>query len=77
MRKVVRKVVRKAWLKAGHLAEGGALKLIQIVSKKVLKGKSLSTIAHELEETEDTIRPIYDLFVSNPEADPEEILARL
>jgi hypothetical protein len=34
-------------------------------------------ISSELEETEDSIKPIYDLLVSTPGAAPEEILDRL
>jgi flagellar biosynthesis/type III secretory pathway protein FliH len=57
--------------------EGEMLKLIQIISKKVLKGTSISMIASELEETEDSVRPIYDLLISAPEASSEEILSHL
>ena len=75
-----RKMARKEGLAEGRAegrAEGEQLKLIQLVAKKVLKGKSLSVIASELEETEDSIKPIYDLMVSTPGAVPEEILDRL
>ena len=57
--------------------EGEMLKLIQIIAKKILKGKSISVIASELEETEDAVRPIYDLLISAPEASSEEILGQL
>ena len=75
-----RKMARKEGLAEGRAegrTEGEQLKLIQIVAKKVLKGKSLSVIASEVEETEDLIKPIYDSLVSNPGAVPEEILDRL
>ena len=87
-----RKMARKEGHEEGHaegLAEGRAeglaegrtegemLKLIQIIAKKILKGKSISVIASELEETEDAVRPIYDLLISAPEASSEEILGQL
>ena len=75
-----RKMARKEGLAEGRAegrAEGEQLKLIQLVAKKVLKGKSLSVISSELEETEDSIKPIYDLLVSTSGAAPEEILDRL
>ena len=34
--------------------------LLSQIQKKVEKGKSLSVIADELEETVDTIRPLYE-----------------
>ena len=34
--------------------------LISQIQKKIQKGKSLSVIADELEETVDTIRPLYE-----------------
>lgn len=34
--------------------------MISQIQKKIQKGKSLSVIADELEETVDTIRPLYD-----------------
>ena len=79
-RKMARKEGRAEGLAEGRAegrAEGEQLKLIQLVAKKVLKGKSLSVISSELEETEDSIKPIYDLLVSTSGAAPEEILDRL
>ena len=83
-----RKMARKQGLAEGRaegLAEGRAegrtegelLKLIQMVAKKVLKGKSISVIASELEEPEDSVKLIYDTLAANPGAVPEEILIRL
>ena len=34
--------------------------LLSLIQKKIQKGKSLSVIADELEETVDTIRPLYE-----------------
>ena len=66
----------KEGLETGR-AEGELLKLIQMVAKKALKGKSVSVIASELEETEDSVKLIYDTLAANPGAVPEEILIRL
>ena len=67
---------RKMARKQGR-TEGELLKLIQMVAKKALKGKSISVIASELEETEDSVKLIYDTLAANPGAVPEEILLRL
>lgn len=66
----------KEGLETGR-AEGELLKLIKMVAKKALKGKSISVIASELEETEDSVKLIYDTLAANPGAVPEEILIRL
>ena len=71
------RAVGRAEGRAEGRTEGETLKLIKLVSKKILKGKSVSVIASELEEPEDTIKPVFDLLVSNPEATPEEILGQL
>lgn len=44
---------------AGHEA-----KLIELVCRKIAKGKNLSLIAEELEEDESTIKKIYDAAMS-------------
>ena len=41
-------------------AEGKQLHLLLQIRKKLLKNKPLSQIADELEETEETIRPLYE-----------------
>ena len=41
------------------LQQGAELKLIEQIQKKIKKGKTLAQIANELEETEETILPIY------------------
>lgn len=58
--------------------EGERKKLISLVCKKVSKGKTLSIIADELEETEDNISPIYEIVKSHaPEFDIETIYKEL
>ena len=42
------------------LSNGSEQHLLSQIQKKVEKGKSLSVIADELEETVDTIRPLYE-----------------
>lgn len=39
---------------------GSQQQLLSLIQKKIQKGKRLSVIADELEETVDTIRPLYD-----------------
>lgn len=52
--------------------------LISIITKKVIKGKSLDTIADELEENIESIRPIYNAVVASaPDYDKNKILDSL
>ena len=53
--------------------EGEILKLISLAQKKILKNKTLSQIADELEEDVITIKPIYKLITENPDKTKEEI----
>ena len=39
---------------------GSQQQLLSLIQKKIQKGKSLSVIADELEETVDIIRPLYE-----------------
>ena len=56
--------------------EGRILKLIDSVCKKIIKGKSTSVIADELEEEESTIQDIVTVASSYvPEYDVEKIYA--
>ena len=51
---------------------------IILIIKKVKKSKSLSTIAAELEEEEEEIKPIYEAVVASaPAYDIEDIKAKL
>ena len=42
------------------ILQGEQQKLMQLIQKKVIKGKSLEQIADELEETEESILPLYN-----------------
>lgn len=58
--------------------EGGNIKLITLIQKKVIKGRTLDAIADELESTEEEIKPLYDIVLQYPtDTDPRELLARL
>lgn len=57
--------------------EGEILKLIVQVQKKILKNKTLSQIADELEENIITIEPIYKLIMENPDRTKDEIYKML
>lgn len=41
-------------------AEGEAVRLLRIIQRKISRGKNLSEIADELEDTEEAIRPLYE-----------------
>ena len=57
---------------------GGDIKLIALIQKKVIKGKTLDAIADELESTEEEIRPLYDIVLKYPtDTDPRELLTHL
>ena len=59
-------------------AEGQQLKLITQVCKKILKNLSVPAIAEMLEETPETIQPIYDIALKHaPDYDAEKILEEL
>ena len=58
--------------------EGGNIKLITLIQKKVIKGRTLDAIADELESTEEEIKPLYDIVLQYPtDTDPRELLAHL
>ena len=48
-----------------QLQKGEHLKLLAQIQKKILKGKTLAQIADELEETEETILPLYRELIEN------------
>ena len=57
---------------------GGDVKLITLIQKKVIKGKTLDAIADELESTEEEIKPLYDIVLQYPtDTDPKELLTHL
>ena len=55
------------------LKKGELLLLISQIHKKVVKGKPLSQIAEELEESPDAIQSMYDIIAANPQKEDEEI----
>ncbi|GAA0797979.1 Rpn family recombination-promoting nuclease/putative transposase [Faecalicatena orotica] len=58
--------------------KGQEMKLIDMVCKKMKKGKSLQEIREELEEDMDTIRPIYEIAGEMaPDYDTSEIFDKL
>ncbi|MBQ6318245.1 MAG: hypothetical protein IJI23_00450 [Lachnospiraceae bacterium] len=58
--------------------EGENTKMIVLIQKKIIKGKTLDIIADELESTVDEIKPFYDAVIKYPQdMKPEDILARV
>ena len=65
--------ITEKWLKEGRL-EGEEKKLINLVCRKIIKGKNVNVIADELEEEAATIEPIYHAALQcAPEYDCDEI----
>jgi predicted transposase/invertase (TIGR01784 family) len=57
--------------------EGRTINLINLIQKKIRKGKSLDETADELEEEVTEISKLYELVKANLEKDPEDILELL
>lgn len=58
--------------------EGEYIKLITLLQRKVKRGKTLAEMAAELEESEDTLRPIYEaLRKKGADCPAEEVYAYL
>ena len=57
---------REGLIRAEERSIGDKTRLISQVQKKIQKGKSLETVADELESTVDEIRPIYDAVQKFP-----------
>ena len=59
--------------------EGGKQEqIIEIIIKKVKKGKELSTIASEIEEEEQDVKSLYDAVVAEaPDYNMDKIKSRL
>lgn len=58
--------------------EGSSKRLIELVCKKLVKGKSIETIADEVEETVESIKPIFDIAVKYvPDYDVDAIYNEL
>lgn len=62
-----------------QILEGGKQEqIIEIIIKKVKKGKELSTIASEIEEEEQDVKPLYDAVVAEaPDYNMDKIKSRL
>jgi predicted transposase/invertase (TIGR01784 family) len=67
---------REEGLEAGR-AQGRTLNRINLIQKKIRKGKSLEETADELEEEVTEISQLYDLVKANLEKNPEDILELL
>lgn len=68
--------MRKNAIEAIHddgIAEGDTLHRILLIMKKIQKGKTLATIADEIEEEEKDILPIYTMIKDHPNESKEEI----
>lgn len=75
-----RKVVNvEMWSAMKEFLEGGKQEqIIEIIIKKVKKGKELSTIASEIEEEEQDVKPLYDAVVAEaPDYNMDKIKSRL
>ena len=58
--------------------EGIEIRDISLIQKKIKRGKSLETIADELESSVEEIKALYDAISQcPPDMDPEDILAKL
>ena len=75
-----RKVVNvEMWSAMKAFLEGGKQEqIIEIIIKKVKKGKELSTIASEIEEEEQDVKSLYDAVVAEaPDYNMDKIKSRL
>ena len=55
------------------IPKGMSLKTLAQIQKKYAKGKSLSQMAEELAEEEESLRPLYELVVKYPDKTAEEL----
>ena len=67
------KILEKRKARAEGLAEGGDLRLIKLIKKKIQKSKNLIQIADELEETPESIQILYDCVKEHLQQDNEDI----
>lgn len=63
----------KAEGRAEGRAEGKVIALVEQVQKKRKRGKPLSQIAEEMEESEEAIRPYYEAIAASPDKAAEDI----
>lgn len=59
------------------LSQGQKICLISQVIKKVQKGKDVNSASSELEESPETIQPIYAAVLSTPDADANQLYDKL
>lgn len=59
------------------LEEGEVLKLISLIKKKCLKGKTLTEIAEDLEESADDLEEIYNVVKANSQDSDDVLLKRI
>ena len=59
------------------LSQGQKICLISQVIKKVQKGKDVNSASSELEESPETIQPIYAAVLSMPDADANQLYDKL
>ena len=59
------------------MERGRLLQQIELIQKKFRKGKSLQTIAEEMEEQESDIEMIYRLVQENPMSTGQELLDKI
>ena len=70
------KLIRKEEYEDGRAegkSEGGRIKLISLIIKKIQRGKDLLSIADEVEEKVEMIQPIYEAVLAAPGADADQI----
>ena len=56
---------------------GEYTKLISLISKKVQRGKDITSISDALEESEDVIRPIYEAVLASPDLSAGQIYEKM
>ena len=69
-------LIRKEEYEYGRAA-GIRIKLISQIIKKNQRGKDLLSIADEVEESVEVIRPIYEAILAAPNADAEQIYEKV
>ena len=65
------------WERSEGRAEGQQIKLIQLIRRKLEKGKTPEMIADDLEEEVGVVRMMYDTIRNNPDADDEAVYQSL
>ena len=65
------------WERSEGRAEGQQIKLIQLILRKLEKGKTPEMIADDLEEEVGVVRMMYDTIRNNPDADDEAVYQSL